>query len=203
MYMKWMFRIIAGLFLWVWMAGTAQAQSPGPALWEVRDGDAGLVIMGSVHMLRPGTRWLRPEIGQRFDEASTLVLEIADLQEAEAVTTPIVLRKGLYPPGQSLADELSLDTFERAVALAEELGAGTDGFVRMRPWLAGIFLTQLWAASHGYDPGCRRGPVFQPPRRGLGQAGDRAGDHRRADGHPHRGARRRRRDHDGTDPRPA
>jgi uncharacterized protein len=23
----------------------------------------------------------------------------------------------------------------------------------MRPWLAGIVLTQLWAASHGYDPG--------------------------------------------------
>ncbi|WP_018233286.1 TraB/GumN family protein [Thioalkalivibrio thiocyanodenitrificans] len=153
MRMKWVFRLIAGLFLSAWMAGTAQAQLPGPALWEVRDGDAGLVIMGSVHMLRPDTRWLRPEIGQRFDETAMLVLEIADLQGAEAVTTPIVLRKGFYPPGQSLADELSPDTFERAVSLAEDLGAGGGGFVRMRPWLAGMVLTQLWAASHGYDPG--------------------------------------------------
>jgi uncharacterized protein len=152
MYMKWMFRLIAGLFLSVWMAGTAQAQSPGPALWEVHDGEAGLVIMGSVHMLRPDTRWLRPEIDRRFDEASELILEVADLKEAEVVMIRVIQNKGFYPSGQSLADDLNPDLYERVLAHAERLGASRNEFSRMRPWLAGIVLTQLWAANQGYDP---------------------------------------------------
>jgi uncharacterized protein len=153
MHAKGIFRLIVVLTLWVWIAGTAQAQSPGPAFWEVRQGDASLVIMGSVHMLKPDANWLHPGLERRFDEASRLVLEIADLREAEAVTIRLVQQKGFYPPGQTLATDLSPDTYERAVAFATSLGASQAEFAQMRPWLAGIMLTHLWAANHGYDPG--------------------------------------------------
>ncbi|OOG25654.1 hypothetical protein B1C78_05980 [Thioalkalivibrio denitrificans] len=147
-------RIIRNIFL-LFLIGAASGavQAQGPALWEVRDGDATLVIMGSVHLLRPDIHWLNPELERRFDAASRLVLEVGDLQAAEAVMMRFIHEKGFYPPGQSLADELEPATFERALALAESLGAARAEFAQMRPWLAGIILTQLWAASHGYDPG--------------------------------------------------
>jgi uncharacterized protein len=147
------FRPILALVLLIAVFSTAQAQSPGPAVWEVRNGDSSLFIMGSVHLLRPDANWLHPELERRFDEASLLVLEVADLREAQAVTMRLIQEHGFYPPGQSLADELEPQTFERALAMAQRLGARPEEFARMRPWLAGILLTQLWAASHGYDPG--------------------------------------------------
>lgn len=148
-----MFRFIFALFLFPAIAGAVQAQSAGPAVWEVQHGEATLVIMGSVHLLRPDANWLRPEIERRFEEASELVLEIADLREAEVVMVRVIREKGFYPAGEGLADDLSPQLYERVLAHADDLGAPRAEVARMRPWLAGIFLTQLWAASQGYDAG--------------------------------------------------
>jgi uncharacterized protein len=148
-----LFRYILALVLFLAVAGGAQAQSAGPAVWEVQHGEATLVIMGSVHLLRPDATWLHPEIERRFDEASELILEVADLKEAEAVMMRVIQDKGFYPPGQSLADDLSPQLYERVLTHADNLGAPRTEFARMRPWLAGIVLMQLWAANKGYDPG--------------------------------------------------
>jgi uncharacterized protein len=148
-----MFRFIFALVLFLAIAPAVQAQSAGPAVWEVHHGESTLVIMGSVHLLTPDARWLHPEIERRFDEASELILEVADLKEAGAVMIRVIQDKGFYPPGQSLANDLSPQLYERVLMHAENLGAPRAEFARMRPWLAGILLMQLWAADKGYDPG--------------------------------------------------
>ncbi|MFW5454358.1 TraB/GumN family protein [Thioalkalivibrio sulfidiphilus] len=149
------------LFLLIALAGAnATAQSAGPALWEVGEGDATLLIMGSVHVFRPDTHWLEPEMRSRFEASSILVIEVADLEDVDELTIRLVQERGFYPPGESLADEVGVELYERVMRHAEALGCGRREFSQLRPWLAVLVLTQLWAECHGYDAGAGVDVVF-------------------------------------------
>lgn len=139
--------------LFVLASAITPVQSAGPAVWEIGEGDSTLVIMGSVHLFKPGTHWLEPGIRTRFEEASMLVVEVADVEDLDAVTIRLVQERGFYPPGESLADDVGADLYERVMRHAQDLGCGRREFAQLRPWLAVLVLTQLWAESRGYDTG--------------------------------------------------
>jgi uncharacterized protein len=138
----------------------ATAQSVGPAIWEVGEGDSSLFIMGSVHLFRPDIHWLEPETRSRFEESTMLVVEVAYLEDMDEATIRLVEERGFYPPGESLADEVGAELYERVMHHAEALGCGRREFSQLRPWLAVLVLTQLWAERHGYDAGAGVDVVF-------------------------------------------
>ena len=82
-----------------------------------------------------------------------LVVEVADVEDLDAVTIRLVQERGFYPPGESLADDVGADLYERVMRHAQDLGCGRREFAQLRPWLAVLVLTQLWAESRGYDTG--------------------------------------------------
>ncbi|WP_423601742.1 TraB/GumN family protein [Sphingomonas sp. MS122] len=110
-----------------------------PALWVVKDADTTVYLFGTVHVLKPGTRWFDEGVRTAFDASDEVVLEIArpDPRAIAALTAQLGTRGG--PP---FAPEVD--------AAAQKLGMARGAIDRMEPWLAALTLSQLAAAKAGY-----------------------------------------------------
>lgn len=110
-----------------------------PALWVVKDADTTVYLFGTVHVLKPGTRWFDEGVRTAFDASDELVLEIArpDPQAIAALTAQLGTRGG--PP---FAPEVD--------AAAQKLGMAKGEIDRMEPWLAALTLSRLALAKAGY-----------------------------------------------------
>ena len=110
-----------------------------PALWVVKDEDTTVYLFGTVHVLKPGTRWFDDGVREAFDASDELVLEIArpDPAAIAALTAQLGTRGG--PP---FAPEVD--------AAAQKLGMEKGAIDRMEPWLAALTLSQLAVVKAGY-----------------------------------------------------
>ncbi|MDO1559074.1 TraB/GumN family protein [Brevundimonas sp. 2R-24] len=136
------------------LAYEAAAETPaagsGPALFIVRDHDSTIYLMGTVHLMRPGDDWARPEIRQAFDASSELWLEITNVDD-QAAAAPLIQQYGLSPQ-TPLSSRLSAEENARLAQVAGELGLTPQALEPMRPWLAGLLLTNLSLQKVGFDP---------------------------------------------------
>ena len=137
------------------LAQTAEAVVPAtaqsrPALWVVRDADSTIYLFGTVHLMRPGSDWMTPEVTQAFEGADELWLEIEDPGDA-AAAQPLILQYGLSPqtPLQSV---LTSEEFARLDQAAQSIGLSAAALNPMRPWLAGLTLSVAPLTRAGYDP---------------------------------------------------
>ena len=55
-----------------------------PALWKVADKDTTIYLFGTIHLLKPETRWFEGKIKTAFDASDELVLEMVEPSPAEA-----------------------------------------------------------------------------------------------------------------------
>ena len=87
--------LLAAAALVLWSASAASAQA---RLWVIRDADSTIYLMGTVHLLRPGTEWRSPKIDAALKEATELWLETPDVdpspQEEQAFRS-LMLRAGM------------------------------------------------------------------------------------------------------------
>jgi len=121
-----------------------------PALWKVQGPHATVYLFGTVHVLKPGTRWRSQKIEAAFKASDVLWEEVKDSDDAEAIQ-PLVLKYGL-----DLSKPLSskLDDAGRAKLAAAEasLNLPQAQLEALRPWMAGLTLTVLPTLKAGYDP---------------------------------------------------
>ena len=110
-----------------------------PALWVVKDDDTTVYLFGTVHVLKPGTRWFDDGVRDAFDASDELVLEIAkpDPGAIAALTAQLGTRGG--PP---FAPEVD--------AAAQKLGMAKGEIDGMEPWLAALTLSQRAVVKAGY-----------------------------------------------------
>ena len=127
-------------------------EASGPNLWKVGDEDTTIYIFGTIHILDKDTIWTTPQLLQAMDQANTLVLEMAPEQEDPAILNPLIVRYGLFGPGQSLKTTLSEDDYARLVEVIEGMGGVGNAMDALQPWLAATVLTVQTAASHGFLP---------------------------------------------------
>lgn len=128
--------VLAALFL----TGCSMiGEDADPALWVVEDADTTVYLFGTVHVLKPGTRWFDEGVRTAFDASDELVLEIArpDPKAIAALTAQLGTRGG--PP---FAPEVD--------AAAQKLGMAKGEIDRMEPWLAALTLSRLALAKAGY-----------------------------------------------------
>lgn len=118
-----------------------------PALWVVHGPHATVYLLGSVHIVRPGTIWESPAIERAVADAQQMWFEI-DLTPAEnALMTGTVLLTGI-DPGHALSDRLSPEAASQFHAL---FGDGIDRAEHFRPWLAlTVVMAKRWSES-GYS----------------------------------------------------
>ena len=91
--------------------------------WEVTKGEKVLYLVGSIHLADASLYPLDPAFTEAFDRSDTLVVE-ADVTNPEAVMAAqmLMIQKGMYPPGTTVASELSDETFDALKSYVEERG---------------------------------------------------------------------------------
>ncbi len=127
-----------------------------PALWVARGPHATVYLFGSVHMLRPGTKWPSLALRRAFDDASECWFEIK--LPGDPKTMAQLMQQVGFDPGHRLSALLTTKQDAQLKALVQRAGPPTslDAIEGMRPWLAALVLMVQPLASSGYDPD--RGP---------------------------------------------
>ena len=90
-----------------------------PALWVVKDHDTTIYMFGTVHLLKPGLSWFDEAVKDAFDKSDTLVMEIADVTDPEAMKAmePLVKKYAADANGKKLRDKLTAE--QRSIFDAE------------------------------------------------------------------------------------
>lgn len=134
------------------VAAEARSQQAAPALWVIEGGKGTVEILGSVHLLKPGTKWYDGAVRAAFERADHLVLETvldpAGLKKIQELT----IANGLYPQGQSLKAAVSPDLYQHTVTTAQKFGIQEPVIQRFRPWYASVVLASGLVQSMGFDP---------------------------------------------------
>lgn len=145
------FLLLAAVFLALLVPAQA-GEASGPNLWKVGDEDTTVYIFGTIHILNKDVEWFTPQLQQAFQEAGTLVLELAPDQEDPAILNPLIGKYGLLPAGETLQTRLSEEEYANMVGVLEGMGAQGNALDTLQPWLAATFLTVQVAATYGFLP---------------------------------------------------
>lgn len=127
--------------------------SPGPALplWRASAG-AGhvLYLAGSMHALTAADYPLPPALLRAFQASGRLIeeLDLAKIKPAEAAAA--ALRLGTLAHG-TLADAMGGD-WRAAKTLAAKAGIDLGRYASLKPWLAGVEITDVLLVRAGYEP---------------------------------------------------
>lgn len=133
--------------------------APGPLLWraEGEEGVGSLFLLGSIHLGTADAPGLGPAVSEALERSQEVVVEVDLSRVSPAETLETTVRYGMLPPGRSLEDEVSPETWALLVAHLKARGVPVESFTRFRPWLAATTLALLdlqgagMQAEHGVD----------------------------------------------------
>jgi uncharacterized protein len=148
--------LLASALLAVATTGMAQTPAPAPklmadpALWVVRDKDTTIYLMGTVHVLKPGTVWLDGGVKKAYDASSEVVLEL--IQPEPAAAQAAIAKYAIDPDGPPLTQKLSPDLRAKYEKVAAELGLPAPAFEKFEPWFVSSLLSLTAVGKAGYNP---------------------------------------------------
>ena len=107
-------------------------------------------MFGTVHVLPPTLTWHSPAVDEAMEEAKAVYFE-TDTEGDPMMCRGIVERLGKYEPSQRLSDRLSLEDLEKLKAALGKLDLPLIALESMRPWYAGIVISEAVVRRAGYD----------------------------------------------------
>lgn len=147
--------IVFGLSLGA--AAVAAQESPATqetsrsCLWQVSSEKGTLFLLGTVHLLKPGTHTVSPAAEAAFEQAQTILLEL-DLDQAESpATQQLFVRKALLQ-GETLKAKVSSETLALAKEKTEAMGLAFDRLRNLKPWSLSLSLSLFKLQTLGFDP---------------------------------------------------
>jgi hypothetical protein len=130
----------------------AVAPAAEPAIWSV-DGRGGeLLVLGSVHLLRPEDYPLPANVTAAYGAADRLVMELDESALDPLEVQTLLLRIGRLEEGRTLADVMGARDYRKAKESAQALGYPLELLGPLKPWLAAITIMNLHTVSLGYSP---------------------------------------------------
>lgn len=134
----------------LWLALAAPVASDAQSfLWEAREGDRRVFLMGSIHIGRADFYPLPEAVQTAFAKSDVLAVE-ADASDPQA--TLLVMQKGVYGQGDSLEQHLRADTVKRLKAILPRYGLSWELMANLRPFTLYSTLVMAEGMRLGYDP---------------------------------------------------
>ncbi len=137
------------LFVSAPFAGTKKGKS---FIWSFKSGKNTIYLLGSIHVLNEGSYPLPDEVENMYDCCRKIVFE-TDLDSMnDGSMQGKMLRRGMYPEGQTLSGNISADTYELLRKKLEVSGLPILQFDRFRPWMVALTLAGSEMIRLGFDP---------------------------------------------------
>jgi uncharacterized protein YbaP (TraB family) len=136
------------LFVAAWLATGSAVALP---LWEIIGTRNHVVLLGSIHTLRPSDYPLDPAIAAALDEADVVYMELDmdDLDPAASAGTIAALARD--PRGRQLPELLGPAAWTGALEQGRKIGMDLATLAPFEPWYAAVVITQLRLAELGFD----------------------------------------------------
>jgi len=137
------------LFLSIPFAG---AKTGNSFIWSFASGDNTVYLLGSIHVLNKESYPLPEEIKNIYNCCRRIVFE-TDLDSMDDSSMQgKMLRRGMYPKGQTLSDNISSETYEMLREKLETSGLSILQFDQFRPWMVALTITGSEMIRLGFDP---------------------------------------------------
>lgn len=136
------------------IARAKSTSGPGqPAMWTLSDDDTTIHIFGTVHFLRPDTKWEYPRIKNAFEAAQKVYFE-ADVNDpaGQASAQALIQQYGTFSDGGSLTALLDAKGEAVVAASAKKVGLSMAQIDGMKPWIVGLQISVMQIMQNGYDP---------------------------------------------------
>ncbi len=150
-----LFGLLARSLLAATLLSFAQfTQAAGERLlfWRVDTPGATVYLLGSMHLASPEIYPLRSEIMVAFTKSDALAVEL-DISGARAFEIQQrMLERGRYPAGQTLADELSPDTWAALSRRLESSGLPPALMQNLKPGMVVTTLSTMELVKLGLNP---------------------------------------------------
>ena len=173
-------RAAAVSLLAITACGEARTEAPGPApapvvntpatpaLWKIADADTTVYFFGAVHVLPPDLDWHSPPVDEALDTAKAVYFE-TDTEGDPIAFREIIERLGKYDPSDRLSDHLTPEQRAALEAGLKRLGLPLVAIDAMRPWYAGVVISEAIVSRAGYDAGSGVENVLRPEARRDGK----------------------------------
>lgn len=129
---------------------STQALAEKLPVWEIQGTSNRVLLMGSIHFLRPADYPLPAGMDEAYELADGLYMEI-DMDSIDPVASQGVLIS-MGTGGGSLRENLSPEAYAEADRRATGLGLPLMSFEQFEPWFAALTITQLRMMQLGFDP---------------------------------------------------
>ncbi len=131
-------------------AAVAPIGSAKPALWVVKDADTTIYLFGTVHVLKPETKWFEGEVKTAFDASQEAVFELIDDEDPKALGE--VMKMAIDPDGPPLSQKLGVKEREAYVKGMKDLGIPHQSMEQFEPWFITVTASLMPVIKEGYDP---------------------------------------------------
>ncbi|MEM1009550.1 MAG: TraB/GumN family protein, partial [Myxococcota bacterium] len=118
-------------------------------LWEAQGRTHRVYLLGSIHVANASLYPLPQTMQTAFRRAKTLVIEAQTSGPVRQRIAQLTRTYGLYPPGQSLATQLSAKGWNRLKQYMQKNRLPISRLQRFRPWLLALTLNMLELRKHG------------------------------------------------------
>ncbi len=121
-----------------------------PLAWRIADQDSQIILLGSIHMLRPTDHPLPALIDQAYADADRLVMEL-DMDDLDPrATAQLSLQLGMGEDADTLRKALGAKVYASASAQLASHGISIEGMAQMEPWFATLTLVNQQLYTLGY-----------------------------------------------------
>jgi uncharacterized protein YbaP (TraB family) len=124
----------------------------GPDIWSLEGERGEVLLLGSIHLLRPDDYPLPAKVTAAYRAADRLVMELDEGEIDPLGMQELLMRLGRLEDGRTLSDVMGPSDYKRALDLSHEAGYPLEMIDVLKPWLAALTIMNLHSLGLDYSP---------------------------------------------------